>query len=460
MVLPQTVSKATGIRMALDMLRLSPHNTMAIGDAENDHELLRACEFGVAVGWGSDALKTAADHVLAGTGPQAIPPFIRTVAAQQELPPPRLERRHLQLGYTDDGEALSLAVKSRNLLVAGDPKSGKSWVTGLLCEQLILQGYCVCILDPEGDYSSLEALPRVQVMGGARPLPRPMELSRALRHADVSLVIDLSHASLADKDAYVRAALPALAALRRETGLPHRIVVDEAHCFLHDPDVLSLLDLELNGYTLVTYRASVLHTRVLHSSQAVIVTRESDPVEAQALFALCGACPGRPGLPEWQRTLSGVRSGDAILLPITDEAHGGTRRVRLGARLTPHIRHLAKYIDVPVPEPKTFVFRTDGAAFVRRARTLRDFVQALEQAAPGAYDRHLQRHDFSRWLSDVVGDVLLARSVSAFEDDGARQPRSDALTGIARAIRARYEFVEAVNAVTPETQLVETGVGL
>lgn len=32
---------------------------------------------------------------------------------------------------------------------AGDTKSGKSWVTGLLCEQLILYGYCLCILDPE-----------------------------------------------------------------------------------------------------------------------------------------------------------------------------------------------------------------------------------------------------------------------------------------------------------------------
>ncbi len=458
MVLPQTVSKAAGIRMALDMLRLSPHNAMAIGDAENDHELLRACEFGVAVGWGSDALKAAADHVLAGAGPQAIPPFIRSVAAQRELPPPRLTRRHLQLGFTDDGQPLSLGVKSRNLLVAGDPKSGKSWVTGLLCEQLILLGYCVCIIDPEGDYVSLEALPNVQVLGGARPLPRPMDLSRSLRHADVSLVIDLSHASATEKDAFVRAALPALATLRRQTGLPHRIIVDEAHFFLHDPDVLSLLDLELNGYTLVTYRASALHPEVLKSTQAVVVTRESDPVEAAALFDLCGACSGRPGVREWRQILGGVRSGEAIVLPITDEAQGGTRRVRLAARLTPHIRHLAKYIDIPVPEPKTFVFRTDGATRMRRARTLRDFVQALEEAAPGVYDGHLLRHDFSKWLSDVVGDVLLARAVRAFEDGTPQITPAEALTAIAGAVRARYEFMEAVNGVTPDSRTVMSGV--
>jgi hydroxymethylpyrimidine pyrophosphatase-like HAD family hydrolase len=66
MVLPQTISKATGLRRALAILRLSPHNAVAIGDAENDHELIHACEVGVAVAWGSEALKASADYVLPG----------------------------------------------------------------------------------------------------------------------------------------------------------------------------------------------------------------------------------------------------------------------------------------------------------------------------------------------------------------------------------------------------------
>ena len=40
----QGVSKATGLGAALDMLRASPRNTVAVGDAENDHELLRIAE--------------------------------------------------------------------------------------------------------------------------------------------------------------------------------------------------------------------------------------------------------------------------------------------------------------------------------------------------------------------------------------------------------------------------------
>lgn len=180
--------------------------------------------------------------------------YILHLAEQRLVPARPKTRRRLLLGHTDDGQPLALAVRGRNVLIAGDPKSGKSWVAGLLNEQLILYGYCLCILDPEGDYTSLEALPGVVVFGGADPLPGPRDLLRALRHPDGSVVIDLSHTSHQEKFEYVRTLLPSLATLRRATGLPHRIVVDEAHYFLHDANVPELLDLELNGSLLSGYK--------------------------------------------------------------------------------------------------------------------------------------------------------------------------------------------------------------
>ena len=83
----------------------------------------------------------------------------------------------MRLGYTEDGHEFSLALRGRNVLIAGDAKSGKSWLAGLLCEQLILHGYSMCVIDPEGDYRSLEALPGVTVLGGEKPPPTPRELS-------------------------------------------------------------------------------------------------------------------------------------------------------------------------------------------------------------------------------------------------------------------------------------------
>jgi hydroxymethylpyrimidine pyrophosphatase-like HAD family hydrolase len=104
MALAQGVSKATGLATVLNMLRASPRNTVAVGDAENDHELLRVAEIGAAVAWGSQSLQAAADIVIGGTGP---------------------------------------------------PAAGKSWLAGLLCERQILHGYSLCVIDPEGDYRTL-----------------------------------------------------------------------------------------------------------------------------------------------------------------------------------------------------------------------------------------------------------------------------------------------------------------
>ena len=102
----------------------------------------------------------------------------------------------------------------------------------------------MCVIDPEGDYRSLEALPGVTVLGGEKPPPTPRELLESLRYPDRSVVIDLSHVPQDEKIDYIRTVLPALNVMRRRTGLPHRILLDEAHYFLHDADAHRLLDLE------------------------------------------------------------------------------------------------------------------------------------------------------------------------------------------------------------------------
>ena len=443
MVLPQTVSKATGLRQALAILRLSPRNALGIGDAENDHELLQVCEVGVAVAWGSDVLKSMADDVLPGDGPWAVAPYIRRLASQRMLPVLTRTRRRLLLGHTDDGRPFELAVRGRNLLVAGDPKSGKSWVAGLLCEQLILHGYSLCVIDPEGDYASLEALPGVTVLGGADPLPRPRDVLRALRHADVSVVIDLSRATHDARVEYVRTLLPTLATLRRHTGLPHRIVVDEAHYFLHDGGMSQMLDFQMNSYTLVSYRASKLHPDALAATTSIVVTRESDPHEVAALFDLCATCAGHRSRDEFGAMLEGLTIGEAAVLPVTDEARGGITRLRLAPRLTPHVRHQAKYIDVPVAESQAFVVWSNGSPAGRRIRTLRHLVAVLESTSADALAGHLQRSDISRWIADVFGDYPLAATIRQIEVNFRQVARAEVAEDIAQAVRARYEFVDA-----------------
>jgi hydroxymethylpyrimidine pyrophosphatase-like HAD family hydrolase len=437
MVLPQGASKGGGLREALATLRLSAHNAIAIGDAENDHDLLAACEIGVAVQWGSQLLQKAADEVLPGEGPSAVAGYIRKAAKALRLPPEKIGQHRLSLGTAEDGHELTLAIRGRNALVAGDPRSGKSWVTGLACEQLILQGYSVCVIDPEGDYRTLETLPGVVVFGGEDPPPGLPDLARVLRHPDMSVVIDLSHAAYQEKVAYMKSLLPMLAAIRRTSGLPHRIVIDEAHYFLHEANVNELLDLTLGAYTLVTYRMSDLHPKLRDAIDAIIVKRTTEPRENETLMNMLqakGSCSSL-GL-----NLATLGIEEAILLPGVQEAGGKCVKFTLFPRLTSHVRHKAKYLDVQLLVDQGFWFTEDGHPSAGPARTLKEFLALLEIVPPAAVAGHVHRGDFSRWIGEVFRDQALASEIRKVEQRFRLGHIHNLTESIAKLIQERYEF--------------------
>jgi hydroxymethylpyrimidine pyrophosphatase-like HAD family hydrolase len=437
MVLPQGVSKSVGLRRALTVLHLSPHNAIAVGDAENDHDLLAACEFGVAVAWGSPALCKMADQVLSGAGPEAVAPFIRQAAEKWKIPPSRMHRHQIVLGNAEDGHTVALAVSGRNLLVCGDPRSGKSWITGLTCEKLILQGYSVCVIDPEGDYRTLESLPGVVVFGGNEPQPRLPDIARVLRHPDMSVVVDLSHLAYKDKIDYLHSLLPMVAAVRRATGLPHRIVIDEAHYFLHDPNGRQLLDLSLNAYTLVTYRPSDLSPDLRAGIEAIVVKRVTDPFQVETLLHM--AC--EQGFDtDWKTALESLEPNQAALLPGPKEAEGKFLSFELLPRLTSHVRHKAKYFDLKLIDELGFVFTKDGKPLGQPACTLQEFVLALKTYPTSVLEGHVHRGDFSQWILDVFHDPTLATDIRKIEHRYRLGHIRDLCSSIGAAIDERYEL--------------------
>jgi hypothetical protein len=437
MVLPQAISKGTGLRKALNVLRLSTHNAIAIGDAENDHDLLAECEIAVAVGWGSAALQNEADEIVRGDGPRAVAAYIRQVSKETRLPFDRIGRHRITLATAEDGALLAIAVHGRNFLVVGEPQSGKSWLTGLAAEQMILQGYCVCVIDPEGDYSGLEALPGVVVLGGEGSLPDMPDVARALRHFDLSVVIDLSRVPYEEKVSYLKTLLPMLASLRRATGLPHRIVVDEAHYFLHEPDVKQLLDLELGAYTLVTYRPSDLYPDLRKAMDIVVAKRLTNPQEVRTLLSMV---KGRNVEPEWASTLGALTPSEAAILPGSDEAKGKLRRLTLLPRLTPHVRHKTKYFDVQLVGGQEFVFTDHGKAIGTPARSLKQFVALLRSTSVASIGEHARRGDFSRWMASVIHDNRLASDVRKIEQRYRLGHVADVRESMSQLVQERYQF--------------------
>ena len=439
MVLPQAVGKSTGLRAALTTLRISIHNTIAIGDAENDHDLLDACEVGVAVAWGSAALRAVADEIIEGSGPETVAAYIRRLAQRGVLTSTQMGRRRLLLGRKHNGEHVSLAIRGRPVLIAGEPGSGKSWLAGLMCEQLILQGYSLCVIDPEGDYAALEALPGVMVLGGDDPPPRAREIARALRHPDVSLVIDLSKVRHREKLQYLDTVMDLLWRLRRQTGLPHRIVVDEAHYLLQGHAYRTTAASDLSGQTLITYRVSTLGDAVtLPDDAVVLVTKETDPHEVETLRRMCR----RSAVPLPAKMFRDLQPNEAAILPGAEEAGGCVTRFTIAPRLTTHVRHRTKYLDMPVSDAQAFVFSSEGRP-VARARTLKEFVGLIAALPVKVTEGHLRRHDFSTWIADVFKDGPLAARVRTLETAIEAEGAADLTAAISQTVRARYERISS-----------------
>jgi hypothetical protein len=231
--------------------------------------------------------------------------------------------------------------------------------------------------------------------------------------------------------------LPMLASLRRTTGLPHRIVVDEAHYFLHQPTVTRLLDLDLGAYILVTYRPSGLHTSLRKVIEGVIVKRLTEPYEVQALIKMFGNGVVES---EWKSTFNSLSPNQAALLPGIEEAEGKLRRFEMLPRLTSHVRHQTKYLEVPLTEGDGFLFTRNGEPITGPALTVKDFVGQLASSPAGVVEAHARRGDFSRWIKNILRDERLAASVADLENRYVTGKSQILPSELANQIRERYEL--------------------
>ncbi len=435
MVLPHSISKATGLSAILDILGTSVHNALGIGDAENDFELLKECEYGVTVEWAPEFLKSEADYVLPGKDIAAVARYIRHVAAENRIPTGVSRHRKLVLESKKGEPSFEFTIRGRNILIAGGTKSGKSWIAGLFCEQMILQRYTVIIVDPEGDYSSLAPLPNTLMLGGGRPLPKIEDLMYLFQQG-LSIILNLSHLDHQDKVSYVCELLPMTAKYRRTWGYPHSILLDECHYFLKEPQCGTTLDPELGSYILVTYRPSDLPETVLQSFEAVIATRIDEKEEVDTIKSISKT----EGTDNWYELLKNLVIGEAVLLPPTLEAVEAPRRFSIVPRLTLHVRHRTKYFDRRMSPEQAFVYTDNGRPTGRSAVTLSELADSASLEKEQVVNDHLQRHDFSQWIANTFDDSILSDVVRKIESRHYHD-HTTALFGadLSAAIKERYK---------------------
>ncbi|MGE5215876.1 MAG: HAD hydrolase family protein [Chloroflexota bacterium] len=429
MLLPSGINKAVGVRRALDELGRSERNMVAFGDAENDIPLLIGAEVGVAARASTPAVLALADDRLSQPGGAGVAQFIRRlIQSGGILPNP--PRRVVTLGKDQAGTAVTLLTAGFNLMISGDPRSGKSWIAGLLAEQLIEAGYRLCIIDPEGDYGQMGQRSQIITFGDDLALPAPAAAARLLSTEPLSVVFTLAALKTGAQVDYVGQLLAALEEIRAGTGVPHWIMIDEAHYFFFPQSpCLRYLSSATGNICLVTYRPSLIAEEAYNSVGAFLFTNTKVEEERYFVTKILQA-RGEPGMAA-RTALEGLKPPWAGLLL----SEGSNHRWHLfipGERITRHAHHARKYADARLPEDKAFRFyNTDGPL---TAYNMNEFYRAIQTASSVSLRHHLIAGDFSRWVDDVIGDQQLARGLRKLERTipaGAMPDRTEILAHIA-----------------------------
>jgi hypothetical protein len=397
-----------------------------VGDAENDHSLLQLAECSAAVANAVLSLKDIAALVTRGAAGEGVAELIdELVANDLERAEARLERHHVALGTRLDGATVWLPPYGRNVLVAGASGSGKSTLATGLIERLAEQHYQVCVIDPEGDYVNLSTLVTI---GDQHHAPGIGEVTAVLRdpyvHANASLV----GIPLADRPAYFAQLVAHLQAMRLRTGRPHWLVVDEAHHLLpghwgHTPQ-------QLSECVFVTVHPDRLAPSVLGSIDALIVVGASPNRALREFAAASGQAPAE------LRSAQGKDHVACWLLRSEEEPFG----MRVIPGRAERIRHHRKYAEGDV-RYNSFYFRGPEGRHNLRAQNLNIFCQIAEGIGEETWMFHLRRHDYSRWMRDVIRNSDLAAAVEDIErraDLTSEQTRALVCT----AVEARYTLPE------------------
>jgi hydroxymethylpyrimidine pyrophosphatase-like HAD family hydrolase/energy-coupling factor transporter ATP-binding protein EcfA2 len=433
MILPSGINKGTGVKAALDELGLSTHNTLGVGDAENDHAFLGICECSVAVGNALQVLKERADVVTSRTHGGGVEEIIEQLLADDlRSLQPRLKRHDILLGHRENGEDFCLGPYGTRVVVAGPSGGGKSTVVTAIVERLIQKQYQVCVIDPEGDYDDVS---QFVTLGAADRIPGVSEILEVLKNAGSSISINMLGVPLADRPSYFVGLLPRLQELRARTGRPHWIVIDEAHHLLpSELDSASLsIPSSLGSFALITVHPKSVSKALLDTVNSVIAI---GPQPDEIIKEVNEGSGKAWVLPE-ARVESGpeVRSGDMLVwqLPETNRPE----RVALEPAKIELRRHKRKYAAGELGEDKSFYFRGPEGKLNIRAHNLNLFAQIAEGVDEETWSYHLKQHDYSVWLREAVKDDAVADEIAVVEQN-ANLPPAESRAQILETIRKHY----------------------
>jgi hydroxymethylpyrimidine pyrophosphatase-like HAD family hydrolase len=412
MVLPSGINKATGLTAALTRLKLSPHNVVGVGDAENDHAFLELCEASAAVANALDTVKSRVDLVTEldhGAGvTQLIEMLLDDDLVDLES---KLTRHNILIGHTPAGAEVTIRSSRNNVLIVGKSGAGKSTLATALVERLQEHHYQFCIFDPEGDYQGFDG---AISFGTADHPPDGDELVRFLETTDQNAVINLIGVRLADRPAEFVKLLSALQHLRTKTGRPHWIIVDEAHHVLPatwEPTELALPP-TVDCLAYITMEPNLLHVAALKTIHTLLAVGKASPLALHDFCNCIGVAPPEiADEPKEGEILYWDRQ--SLPLPMKPIPSRTERR-----------RHIRKYAEGELPPDRSFYFRGPDDKLKLRAQNLMMFLELADGVDDETWTFHRERGDYSAWLRAAIKDEDLAKQATEIERSASLDPKT------------------------------------
>lgn len=406
MILPSGVNKMTGLCCALDDLKLSRHNVVGVGDAENDHAFLESCECSVAVANAIPSLKEKADLLTKGARGAGVTELIdKLIENDLSDVAPTLGRYCICVGKSDQGD-VNLPAYGRNVLVCGSSGSGKSTlVTGIL-ERIMDKKYQICLIDPEGDY---ENLPGCRTVGDQKRPPDVEHVKQVLADPSAQVIVNLVGVGAADRADYFALMVSEIQNQRLRTGRPHWLAIDEAHHVLpwEWAHTSTALPDELANLLLITVHPKHVSPMALRKMNTMLVVGR-EPGKLFEEFANAIHKP-RPDVPR-----EDLPRGEAVYWSMDDNK---VQKIKTVPSRNEHLRHRRKYAEGQLDPERMFHFRGPHCSLDLRAQNLNIFVQIAEGIDTDTWWFHLKRRDYSTWLRHGIKDGDLADEVSKIEEN-------------------------------------------
>jgi hypothetical protein len=239
-------------------------------------------------------------------------------------------------------------------------------------------------------------------------------------------VLELCKATVDQREAYIDELLQGLITLRRNKFRPHWLVFEEAQHYLSSTDTALtqalLRMLPDGGWAIVTYRPDWLPETILAGLDRCIISSLKEPEPARVVH-------------EAFQIPTDISLADIppehVLLCGQKMVH-----VRPSSRRVQHIRHVYKYLDMPLPRHKRFYFATSHGSLGIEATSLADFIHILAELPLESLVFHHSRGDFSAWAASSLGDDVLAAQLDKLT---RRSLQGDALReAILNRASARY----------------------